>query len=244
MINTSSIPTDQRISAPDMSRLSTSSAAAVVPKLDKLKQWSRQTYKCTKQSIYERLGRTTRTVDIELDTQIEALKEIKRRYENILALARSYANHFFNLMQTQRAFSKLNLSFLRIFNFLLGDQFLELKRKSFLLSDEFGYNAQTQRLLVENGEVLFNALNYFISTLNTLCTKTMEDTMNTIRSYETSRSAHNPILDFIGEIFLDLNMMHVEPNCNFYQQLHNYMKNKMNWKNIKKNMNNINVVLV
>jgi hypothetical protein len=77
--------------------------------------------------------------------------------------------------------------FFKLFLFSLDDQFLELKEKSFLLSDEFGYNAQTQRLLVQNGEVLFNALNYFISTLNTLCTKTMEDTMNTIRFYESSR---------------------------------------------------------
>jgi len=90
----------------------------------------------------------------------------------MLALARSYANHFSNLMQTQRS---------------LSDQFLELKHKSFLLSDEFGYNAETQRLLVQNGEILLNTLNYFISTLNTLCSKTIEDTMNTIHLYENSR---------------------------------------------------------
>jgi hypothetical protein len=74
MINTSLMPTDRRISIPDMSRLSASSAAAVAavgPTIDKLKQWGRSTYKCTKQSIYEKLGKTTRTVDIELETQIE-----------------------------------------------------------------------------------------------------------------------------------------------------------------------------
>ncbi len=68
------MPTDRRISIPDMSRLSASSAAAVAavgPTIDKLKQWGRSTYKCTKQSIYEKLGKTTRTVDIELETQIE-----------------------------------------------------------------------------------------------------------------------------------------------------------------------------
>jgi hypothetical protein len=79
MINTSSSTSnDRRISIPDMSKLSVSSAAAVAavgPKLDKLKQWSLSTYKCTKQSIYEKLGKTTRTVDIEIDTQIEVLTE-------------------------------------------------------------------------------------------------------------------------------------------------------------------------
>ena len=102
----------------------------------------------------------------------QQLKETKRRYENMLALARSYANHFLNLMQTQRA---------------LSDQFLELKHKSFLLADEFGYNAETQTLLIRHGEVLMNALNYFTSTLDTLCNKTIEDTITTIRSYEISR---------------------------------------------------------
>ena len=73
---------DKRISMPDMSRLSISSAAALAamaPKIDKIKQWSRSTYKCTKQSIYEKLGKTTRTVDIELDAQIEVLKDKNNR---------------------------------------------------------------------------------------------------------------------------------------------------------------------
>ncbi|CAF3235418.1 unnamed protein product [Rotaria socialis] len=173
--STSTIPADRRISIPDMAKLSASSAAAVAavgPTIDKFKQWGLSTYKCTKQSIYEKLGKTTRTVDVEIDTQIEQLRETKQRYENILALARSYSNHFSNLMQTQR---------------LLSDQFLELKQKSFLLCDEFNYNAETQRVLVQNGEILLNALNYFISTLNTLCTKTIEDTIITIRLYETAR---------------------------------------------------------
>lgn len=62
-----------------------------------------------------------------------------------------------------------------------------MKQKSFHLSDEFSTNAETQNLLVQHGEVLMQALNYFISTLNTLCTKTIEDTINTIRLYEISR---------------------------------------------------------
>lgn len=173
--NTTSTLNDRKISIPDMSKISASSAAAVAavaPTIDKLKQWGRSTYKCTKQSIYEKLGKTTRTVDVELDTQIEQLRETKRRYENLLALSRSYTNHFLNLLHTQRA---------------LSDSFLELKHKSFHLCDEFGYNAETQNLLVRHGEVLLNALNFFTSTLDTLCNKTIDDTMNTIRFYEIAR---------------------------------------------------------
>ena len=75
----------------------------------------------------------------------------------------------------------------RLFLLLPGDTFLEMKHKSFHLSDEFGSNAETQTLLVQHGEVLMQALNYFISTLNTLCNKAIEDTINTIRLYEISR---------------------------------------------------------
>lgn len=73
MISTSISP-DRRISVPDMSKLSASSVAAVAavaPTIDKFKQWSRSAYKCTKQSIYEKLGKTTKTIDAELDGQIE-----------------------------------------------------------------------------------------------------------------------------------------------------------------------------
>lgn len=70
----SDVPIDRRISIPDMSKISASSAAAVAavgPTFDKLKQWSRSTYKCSKQAILEKLGKTSRTVDVELDGQVE-----------------------------------------------------------------------------------------------------------------------------------------------------------------------------
>lgn len=67
-------PIDRRISMPDMTKITASSAAAVAavaPTIDKFKQWSRSAYKCTKQTIFEKLGKTTRTVDLELENQIE-----------------------------------------------------------------------------------------------------------------------------------------------------------------------------
>lgn len=66
---------------PDVARLSASSVAAIAPKLDKFKQWSRSTYKCTKQSIYEKLGKSTRTVDAELDGQIEVYQDEETHHE-------------------------------------------------------------------------------------------------------------------------------------------------------------------
>ena len=86
-------------------------------------------------------------------------------------------------------------------NSRLGDTFLELKHKSFHLCDEYGYNAETQTLLVRHGESLMQALNFFIATLNTLCHKTIEDTINTIRLYEISRFVINEKKQFISNRF-------------------------------------------
>ncbi|XP_050985803.1 arfaptin-2a isoform X4 [Labeo rohita] len=143
-----------------------------VEKFDSVKKWSINTYKCTKQMFSERFGRGTKTVDMELEAQIDVLRETKMKYERILRLARELTNHFYNMVQTQQA---------------LGDTFADLSQKSPELQDEFGYNAETQRLLCKNGETLLGAINFFVSSINTLVNKTMEDTLMTIKMYENAR---------------------------------------------------------
>ncbi|XP_077984477.1 arfaptin-2-like isoform X2 [Glandiceps talaboti] len=141
-------------------------------KIDALKNWSVSTYKCTRQIISEKLGRGSRTVDLQLEAQIEVLRDTQRKYANILRLSRALTNHFYQVVQTQRA---------------LGDAFTDLAVKSPELQDEFTYNAETQRNLCKNGETLLGALNFFTSNVNTLCNKTMEDSLVTIRQYEAAR---------------------------------------------------------
>ncbi|NXG71478.1 ARFP2 protein, partial [Baryphthengus martii] len=143
-----------------------------VEKFDIVKKWGINTYKCTKQLISERFGRGSRTVDLELETQIELLRETKRKYECVLQLARGLTHHFYSLVQTQHA---------------LGDAFADLSQKSPELQEEFGYNAETQKLLCKNGETLLGAVNFFVSSINTLVNKTMEDTLMTVKQYETAR---------------------------------------------------------
>lgn len=65
--------------------------------------------------ISERFGRGSRTVDLELEAQIEVLRDTKRKYENVLRLARALTNHFYSMVQTQHA---------------LGDTFADLSQKS------------------------------------------------------------------------------------------------------------------
>lgn len=141
-------------------------------KIESIKNWSISTYKCTKQLMFEKLGKTSRTVDKELEAQIEQLRDTQRKYSNILRLSRALASHFYHVVQTQHA---------------LGEAFSDLAQKSPELQEEFLYNAETQRSLTKNGETLLGALNFFVSSVNTLCNKTIEDTLLTIRQYETAR---------------------------------------------------------
>lgn len=143
-----------------------------VEKLDSVKKWGINTYKCTKQMFSERFGRGSRTVDLELEAQIDLLRDTKLKYENILRLATALTQHFQSMVQTQQA---------------LGDTFTDLSQKSPELQDEFGYNAETQKLLCKNGESLLGAISFFVSSVDTLVNKTMEDTLMTIKLYENAR---------------------------------------------------------
>ncbi|XP_030264761.1 arfaptin-2-like isoform X2 [Sparus aurata] len=148
------------------------SRGVAVEKLEGVKKWGINTYKCTKQMFSERFGRGSRTVDLELEAQIDVLRDTKIKYENILRLATALTMHFQSMVQTQQA---------------LGDTFTDLSQKSPELQDEFGYNAETQKLLCKNGEALLGAINFFVSGINTLVNKTMEDTLMTIKLYENAR---------------------------------------------------------
>lgn len=70
---------------------------------------------CTRQIISERLGRGSRTVDLELEAQIEILRDNKKKYEHILKLAQTLSSQLYQMVQTQRQ---------------LGDAFADLSLKS------------------------------------------------------------------------------------------------------------------
>lgn len=148
--------------------------------------------------ISERFGRGSRTVDLELEAQIEVLRDTRRKYENVLRLARALTNHFYNTVQTQQALGdafadlsqkspELRVSRPPVGVSAAGGQGPQLSRTNFGLQDEFGYNAETQKLLCKNGETLLGAVNFFVSSINTLVNKTMEDTLMTIKMFESAR---------------------------------------------------------
>ncbi|XP_037620990.1 arfaptin-1 isoform X1 [Sebastes umbrosus] len=156
-------------------------------KLDLVRKWSINTYKCTRQILSEKLGRGSRTVDLELEAQIEVLRDNKRKYQNVIKLAQTLASQLSQVMTTQRQ---------------LGDAFADLSLKSPELHEEFGYNADTQKLLSKNGETLLGAINFFICSVNTLVDKTIEDTLINIKQYEFARVEYDAYRTDLEELNL------------------------------------------
>ncbi|KAL8572684.1 hypothetical protein ACOMHN_049813 [Nucella lapillus] len=72
------------------------------PELESIKDWSVNTFKCTRQLISERLGRSSKTVNLKMEGKIESLCDTQRKYGNILRLSRLLTQHYYSVVQTQR----------------------------------------------------------------------------------------------------------------------------------------------
>ncbi|KAM8940261.1 arfaptin-1 isoform 2-T2 [Pelodytes ibericus] len=182
-----------------------------VEKFELVRKWSLNTYKCTRQIISERLGRGSRTVDLELEAQIEILRDNKKKYEHILKLAQTLSAQLFQVVQTQRQ---------------LGDAFADLSLKSLELHEEFGYNAETQKLVAKNGETLLGAINFFISSVNTLVNKTIEDTLITVKQYEIARIEYDAYRTDLEELNMGPRDATTMPKIEQSQQLFQAHKEK------------------
>ena len=167
--------------------------------------------KCTRQIISEKLGRGSRTVDLELEAQIDILRDNKKKYENILKLAQTLSTQLFQMVHTQRQ---------------LGDAFADLSLKSLELHEEFGYNADTQKLLAKNGETLLGAINFFIASVNTLVNKTIEDTLLTVKQYESARIEYDAYRTDLEELNLGPRDASTLPKIEQSQQMFQVHKEK------------------
>ncbi|XP_077135441.1 arfaptin-1 isoform X5 [Ranitomeya variabilis] len=185
--------------------------STAIEKLELVRKWSLNTYKCTRQILSEKLGRGSRTVDLELEAQIEILRDNKKKYEHILKLAQTLSSQLYQMVQTQRH---------------LGDAFADLSLKSLELHEEFGYNADTQKLLAKNGETLLGAINFFISSVNTLVNKTIEDTLITVKQYETARIEYDAYRTDLEELNLGPRDATTMPKIEQSQQMFQMHKEK------------------
>ncbi|XP_029310482.1 arfaptin-1-like [Cottoperca gobio] len=141
-------------------------------KLERVRKWSVTTYKCTRQALSEKLGRGSRTVDLDLEPRLELLKDDRQRYDNVTKLAQTLANQLAQFTVTQKT---------------LGDAFTELSLKTPTLHVEFGVNAEAQKFLSKSGETLTTAITAFTFDMNTLVNKTIGDTMINAKQYEAAR---------------------------------------------------------
>uniref|UniRef100_A0A915Q2D3 AH domain-containing protein n=1 Tax=Setaria digitata TaxID=48799 RepID=A0A915Q2D3_9BILA len=143
--------------------------AQIAAKIDSLKKWTISTYKTTKQSICENLGKVERTVDKELEEQIEQLKILHKNYNQVLAVSKLFTSNFHRMNETQKG---------------LAESLYQLSLKEVSLRTECSSNCDSLRSVAHNGELLERALSFFLSSLKTLSEKTFEDTMETIHNYD------------------------------------------------------------
>ena len=145
-------------------------------KLD-LKEWSISAAYKYVQYFSERFGTGTKTVDTDLQEQILMLKETQIKYTELLKLAKQMMQHFQRMTDSQRD---------------LAAAFADLEMKSpesAELQDGLNNSVETQRSLIMNGEILLRALSFFISNLTTLVHTTMEDSIVTVKTYESARKS-------------------------------------------------------
>lgn len=141
-----------------------------------IKEWSSHHYKVGKQLMSEKFGRGTRTVDPNLDSRIESLKETQRKYAQLITLAAEFQVNLTRMVETQRS---------------LAEHFAFMSVRAPELHTEFHYNAETQKRLARNGETLVQAIDFFLTNMQTVSTKTMEDTLQTVKGYESARLAYD-----------------------------------------------------
>lgn len=141
-------------------------------KLERVRKWSLTAFKCTKQILSERLGRGSRTVDLDLKPQLEILQDDKRRYDEVTRIAQTLSTQLSQLNSTQ---------------WILGEAFADLSNKTPSLHVEFGLNADAQRFMSKSGESLVTAINSFTADMDTLINKTIQDTLLNVKQYDTAR---------------------------------------------------------
>lgn len=150
-----------------------------------LKEWGTHQIKITKQIVSEKFGRGTRTVDPNLDARIESLKETQKKYAQLMYLAEQFQMQFGQVVETQRS---------------LAEHFAFMSVRTPELHTEFQYNSDTQKQVARNGEALLMAVHHFISSIQIVTTKTMEDTLQTVKMYESARLSYDAYRNDLEEL--------------------------------------------
>ena len=155
-----------------------------------LKEWGVHQYKVTKQVMSERFGKGLRTVDQELEDRICSLKETQRKYAQLIALTAQFHSNFLQVVETQKS---------------LAEHFAFMSVRAPELHHEFHYNAESQKRVSRNGETLLAAVKFFSSNMQTVSSKTMEDTLQTVKMYETARITYDAYRSELEQLTMKAN---------------------------------------
>lgn len=168
------------------------------------------TVKFTKQWLGERLGKASKTVEPEIDAQVIALRDTQRRYQLLLQSARALSANFAATVKSERAMADLftemahnspelqvqltaNSESQRVVarngDSLIGKSEHETFHtpcSAFSVMPCFGIISSNYNLLY----FCAVSLNFFTTGLDTLCSKTIEDTLLTVSQCEKARYVH------------------------------------------------------
>ena len=150
-----------------------------------LKEWSTHHMKVTKQLVSEKIGRSTRTIDPNLEQRIESLKETQKKYAQLIELSLRFHFHFGNVVEMQKS---------------LAENFAFMSVRTPELHTEFHFNSETQKTIARKGETLLAAFQFFASNMQTVSTKTMDDTLQTVKGYETARLSYDAYRNELEEL--------------------------------------------
>ena len=141
-----------------------------------LKEWGTHQFKITKQMVQERFGSGLRTVDTELEKRIESLRDTQKKYAQLMYLAQQFQTSFVTVVETQKS---------------MAEHFAFMSIRAPELTTQFHYNSETQKVISRNGETLLAAVKHFTSNMQTVSTKTMDDTLQTVKVYESARVSYD-----------------------------------------------------
>ena len=140
------------------------------------KEWSSHQIKISKQLISERFGHGVRTVDTQLEMRIENLKETQKKYAHLIGLSTQFASNFSQVLETQKS---------------LAEHFAFMSVRAPELHAEFKCNSDSQKAVAKNGEALLASVKAFTSGMQIVCSKTMEDTLQTVKDYDSVRLSYD-----------------------------------------------------
>ncbi|CAD5215944.1 unnamed protein product [Bursaphelenchus okinawaensis] len=188
--------------------------AQIAAKVESIKNWTVNRFKTTKHSVFEQLGKVEKTIDTDMDSRINNLKDLHNRYRDVLTAAKTYSDHIQALNTSQR---------------ILSESIYQLSLKENDLKQTLTDRSEVLRAFSHNGDALIKSIGHFVSSLETLCNKTIKDTMLTIQVYEQARLEYDVHRHELGTLKQNVDadqtkIPEFESQCNEHKKKYEQLK--------------------